>query len=184
MKFPTKYDEHDRFFTNKGNRYRTVYGSKLDRNHNIVVEPKGKEDLYSYINSWADSVDIEVLLKRFQAGDQQALLQRAGSYIDVASLPTNLNDFVEYSMNATSFFNTLPVEIKEQFGNNVLEFISKVGTEEWNKIMDTSPAQIDKEISDNRKAVTKKLKDEVNHVPTVVPSVFDDPQTDEGKDVQ
>lgn len=183
MEFRSKYDEHKRFYSNKGNRYKVTYGSKLDQNHNIIVEPKGQEDLYAYINSWADSVDIEVLLKRFQAGDQQALMQRAGSYIDIASLPTNLNEFIEYSASATSFFNTLPIEIKEKFGNNVLEFISSVGTDEWNKIMDTSPAQIDQEYSDHRKAVTKKLKDEVNHVPTVVPSVFDDPK-DEGKDVQ
>ena len=173
-KFRIKYDNHKRVHCEPGSPIRIVYGSELDKNHNIVVKEKGTDNLYAYINSFADSVDINVLLARFTNGDQQALMQRAASYIDISSLPTNMNDFVQFSRSATSFFDTLPIEVKQKFDNNVLTFISMVGTKEWNEIMDTTAYAEKKAVEKKSAEISKKLKDEVNHVPTVVPSVFDD----------
>lgn len=154
MAFRTKYDRKP-INTNPGNGIRTVYGSKLDSKKNIVIEKKGEENLYAYINSFADSVDINVLLARFANGDREALLQRAGAYIDVASMPTNINDFIEYSRSAQALYDTLPAAVKEKFGNNVMQFISSVNDKEWNEIMNTSKAQINKEISDESRDAKK-----------------------------
>lgn len=184
-KFRTKYDKRDRVHCDPGHPIKIVYGSELDKEHNIIVQEKGKEDLYAYINSFADSVDINVLLARFTNGDEQALKQRAAAYIDIASLPTNMNDFIAYSRNATSFFDTLPIEVKEKFNNNVLEFISQVGTPEFNEIMSLSANDYQKQTAEESQKRSKKLKDEVNHVPTVVPSVFDEetPETPKTEDI-
>lgn len=179
MEFKRKWDEHKRYISEPGSGVRITYGSELDQNKNIIVKPKGEENLYAYINSFADSVDINVLLARFTNGDEMALKQRAASYIDISSLPTNLNEFIEYSRNATSFFETLPVTVKEKFNNNVLEFIAGIGTKEWDEIMNTSQAKEMKKTSDEARKKTKKLKDEVEHRPVIVPSVFDDTPIEE-----
>lgn len=173
MEFRTKYQRND-IETNPGDPIRTVYGAKYDNKHNLIVEEKGKEDFYAFINSFADSVDINVLVTRFTNGDREALLQRAGAYIDVSSMPTNLNDFISLSQSATALFDTLPVEVKKKFDNNVMEFVSMVGTKEWNEIMDTSQVEERKKITDQQKAATKKNKESVK----VSNSVYGDQPTE------
>ena len=160
MKFRTKYDRNA-VFAEPGSPVRTVYGAKYDNKHNLVVEKKAEENFYAYINSFADSVDINVLVTRFTNGDREALLQRAGAYIDVSSMPTNLNDFISLSQSATALFDTLPVEVKSKFDNNVMEFVSMVGTKEWNDIMDTSQAAERKKVSDKKKEAAEIMQQSI-----------------------
>ena len=156
--FRNKYDRRE-IFSCPGDPIREIREAEYDKSKNITVVPKGKENFYAYINSFAESVDIHVLLARFQNGDKEALLQRAGAYIDISALPTNLNEFIELSRNAENLFNTLPVEVKEKFNNNVVEFISTIGDKSWNEKMSTSKAQIKNDISENSKKAQKAHKD-------------------------
>ena len=156
--FRTKYERVEKVSI-PGNPIKDQLAGEYDKNKNIVVVPKGKINQYAYINSFADSVDIHVLLARFQNGDKEALLQRAGAYIDISALPTNINEFIELSRNAENLFNTLPVEVKEKFNNNVVEFISTVGDKEWIEKMNTSQAAEKVIVSDNSKKVSKKNKE-------------------------
>lgn len=129
-----------------GSPIRTVREAVYDKRKNITVVEKGKENFYAYINSFADSCDINVLLARYRNGEKDALLQRAGAYIDISSMPANINEFIDLSRSAENLFNTLPVETKEKFNNNVMEFISTVGDPEWIEKMKDSPADIAKNI--------------------------------------
>lgn len=158
MKFRNKY-ERVTAFAESGSPIRTVKEAVYDKNKNITVKPKGEENFYAYINSFADSVDINVLLARFKAGDKEALLQRAGAYIDISSMPANINDFIELSRNAENLFSSLPVEVKEKFNNNVMEFISTVGDPEWIEKMKTSPDAIQKQIVVDSKNAAKIHKE-------------------------
>lgn len=166
MKFRTKYDRVVRE-TDPGDPIQIVRAGEYDKAHVIKVVEKGKKDLYAYINSFADSVDIHVLLNRFKNGDKESLLQRAGAYIDISSLPTNINEFIELSRNAESLFNSLPVEVKESFNNNVVEFISTIGDPEWNEKMAKSPALLQQEASEKAK-MSKKAHQEAIKMNNVV----------------
>lgn len=163
MEFRTKYDRKE-VKSEHGSPIKNVYSAKYDKEHNIVIEKKATENLYSYINSFADSVDINILLSRFVAGDKEALLRRAGSYIDLSNIPTNLNEFIEFQRSTENLFKTLPVEIKEKFNNNVMEFLSKVGEKDWLEIMDTSQYDIKKELSNMSKEVAEINKNAVKIV--------------------
>lgn len=143
--FKTQYDKHDHVYCESGDRYRMIKAGVLDSKKNIVVKEKGKEDFYAYINSFADSVNIHVLLARFANGDKDALLQRAGAFIDLSAMPTDINGFVELYHNGQAYFDSLQPEIKEKFNNNMIEFISKIGTKEWSEIMKQSPNDIKQE---------------------------------------
>ena len=106
MKFRTQYERKE-VFTDPGSPIRKIRAAEYDKQKNIEVVDKGEEDLYAYINSFADSVDIHVLLARFMNGDKESLLQRAGAYIDVSSVPTNINDFIDLAKNAESVFSPI-----------------------------------------------------------------------------
>lgn len=158
MKFRNKYDRLV-VKAESGSPIRIVKEAVYDRNKNITVKPKGEENFYAYINSFSDSVDINVLLARFKAGDKEALLQRAGAYIDISSMPANINEFIELSRNAENLFSTLPVEVKEKFNNNVVEFVSTVGDPDWIEKMKTSPDEIQKRIVVDSKKTAKLNKE-------------------------
>ena len=156
MEFRTKYDKRPRYYTDPGSPIEDVLEAEYNKKKQLEVVKKGEKDLYAYINSFADSVDIHVLLARFANGDKEALLQRAGAYIDISALPTNINDFIALSRNAENLFNGLPVEIKAKFNNNVVEFISKIGDDDWKEIMSTSPDEIRNNIIDSSIETKKK----------------------------
>lgn len=159
--FRTKYERKE-IFTNHGDPIQIVKAGEYDKNHQIKVVEKGKKNLYAYINSFADSVNIHVLLARFKNGDKESLLQRAGAYIDISALPTNINEFIELSRNAETLFNSLPVEVKESFNNNVVEFISTIGDDSWKEKMSKSPALLKEEANNSFKAATEAHKAAVN----------------------
>ena len=99
MEFRTQFDKRPRYNCEPGSPIKDILAGEYNKQKQLVVVKKGEENLYAYINSFADSVDINVLLARFANGDKEALLQRAGAYIDISSLPTNINDFIELSRN-------------------------------------------------------------------------------------
>lgn len=165
--FRTKY-QRVQVNAETGSPIRVVREAVYDKRKNITVVEKGKENLYAYINSFADSVDINVLLARYRNGEKDALLQRAGAYIDISSMPTNINEFIDLSRSAQNLFDTLPIETKEKFNNNVMEFISTVGDPEWIEKMNESPSEIAKNIvvgSKQTADLNKELaKPELNRV--------------------
>ena len=141
--FRTQYDR-ERVTSNEGCPVKEVFEGRIDKYGNIVVEKKGEKDLYAYINSFADSVDINVLLARFANGDKNALLQRAADYFDISNIPTNIADLLNLVNDGKRFFESLPVEVKKAFDNNFNKFITTTDTQEWYEIMCQSPNDIEK----------------------------------------
>lgn len=156
MQFRTKYDRRE-VISNPGDPIRIIRAGEL-KNNVLTVVDKGKENLYAYINSFADSVNIHVLLNRFKNGDTESLMQRAGAYIDISALPSNINEFMQLARNAENLFNTLPIEVKNAFNNNVVEFISTIGDDSWKEKMAASPAQIYSEKNEEYKEIAKANK--------------------------
>lgn len=163
--------------TNPGSFTKNVYGSEYDKQHRLVVVKKGEEDLKAYINSFAESVNLHVILKRFQNGDRKSLIDRIGDYVDISAIPDNMNELMAVSKNLESGFERLPASVKEKFNNNVQEFKAIAGTEEWLEKLQGSEYSIMREEDKAIQAVTKINQDIVNHVPVHNPGdvIIDDP---------
>lgn len=131
--FKTLYSERVRYFTDPGSPIKIVYGSSLDKNGNIIVKEKGRENLADYIDSFAESCDLSVILNRFLHGDTEALNQKKALFMDLTEMPTNYNDMVNQFNNARELFNGLPTDVKEKFDNDINKFYCTVGTEDWFK---------------------------------------------------
>ena len=85
--FDTQYSPHNRISSNPGSPVKVLYGGKYDANGRVVLEKKGEENLYDYIQSFRDSVDLNVILARFTNGDVEALNKAQGFYADVTDFP-------------------------------------------------------------------------------------------------
>lgn len=122
--FVTQYRPRIRFISNGGQRERILYQPKFDENGVMDLVESGKEDLYDFIQSNAESVDIHVILARFQNGDIDALSRVQGAYGDFTNMPTSYAELLNRVNEGQSFFNSLPVDIRAKFNHNFAEFMA------------------------------------------------------------
>lgn len=143
MKIRNIYDR-ERIRSCPGTPEKIVYGSKVLSNGRIATFEKSKEDYYAYINSFADSVDINKTIQKFVNGDINALNQRKGEFIDCTQFPTNYAEVLNVINNATNIFNSLPIEDRAKFNFNLNEFIIAIGTEKYNQVLGVKQDEVEK----------------------------------------
>lgn len=153
--FDTQYTPRERIHPCAGSRVKQLYAGRYDANGRVVLEEKGTEDLYAYIQSFADSVDINVILARFANGDTEALSRAQGFYADVTDFPPNMADALNRINQAEEMFKSLPLEVRQKFDCSFEQFLSQSGTEDWlskmgmsaDKLVESeTPAQIVPEV--------------------------------------
>lgn len=133
MDFRTQFDEHVRFFTEPGDPIKILYGLEVDKKGVTQLVEKGKYDLYEYIQSHADSVDIHKILERFQNGDIDALNKYQGYYGDITEAPKSFADALNSVIKAKDLFNSLPLEVRARFDHSPEQFIAALGTDKFNE---------------------------------------------------
>uniref|UniRef100_A0AAU8B216 Internal scaffolding protein n=1 Tax=Dulem virus 109 TaxID=3145586 RepID=A0AAU8B216_9VIRU len=127
MKFEhTLYRPYGRVHSNSGSPTKILYGSRYDDAGRLVLEEKGTEDLYGFIQSFADSVDIHVILKRFQNGDHTALQAVQGFYGDFTEMPKTYAELLNTVNAGQDYFSSLPVDVRANFGHSFAEFMASI----------------------------------------------------------
>lgn len=118
-------------YTESGSDIKVIYSSKVNDDGTIELVPSGKEDWQSYIESFADSVDINYIIARYQNGDLSALNQRNGVFGDFTQMPKTYAEMLQVQINAKDAFDRLPVDVKEKFHNDFNQYLATAGSEEW-----------------------------------------------------
>jgi hypothetical protein len=124
MEFKTQYDARDRVFTDPGSPEHITYAGHYDEKGRVVLEESGRENIYDFIQSHAESCDIHVLMKRYQNGDVEALSQKQGFYGDFLDFPKTYAEALNHMHEMERQFMALPVETREKFGNSFTEFLA------------------------------------------------------------
>lgn len=124
MQFKTQYDARDRFFSDPGSPEHITYAGHYDEKGRVVLEESGRENIYDFIQSHAESCDIHVLMKRYQNGDVAALSQKQGFYGDFLDFPKTYAEALNHMNEMERQFMALPVETREKFGNSFTEFLA------------------------------------------------------------
>ena len=122
--FRSQFGEHEHFLTNPGNREKTLFAGSYNSDGTVEIRETGKEDLYGYIQSHKDSVDIHVLLKRYQNGETDVMQRVQGFYGDVTELPDTYAGVLDVIQKANTLFAQLPADKRAMFHNNPEEFIA------------------------------------------------------------
>lgn len=130
VKFRTQYDR-ERVRTNHGSREKIILTPEFDRHGHFELVESGKENLYEYIQSFKESVDINVILKRFANGDTSALSKKQGMYGDFTQSPKTYAEMLDRIIKAEAYFDSLPVETRAKFDHNFGKFVSEMGSEAW-----------------------------------------------------
>jgi hypothetical protein len=124
MQFKTQYDARDRVFSDPGSPEHITYAGHYDEKGRVVLEESGRENIYDFIQSHAESCDIHVLMKRYQNGDVDALSQKQGFYGDFLDFPKTYAEALNHMNEMERQFMSLPVDTREKFGNSFTEFLA------------------------------------------------------------
>lgn len=124
MVFQTQFRMPERFLSNPGTSVKILYGPEFDEKGRMNLVEKGRENLYDFIQSFKESVDIHVLLKRFSNGETDVLSKVQGFYGDFSEFPRTYADLLNTVNEGEAFFNGLPVEVRSKFGHSFPVFMS------------------------------------------------------------
>lgn len=124
MQFQTQFRKRERFLTNPGSPVKILYGPEFDEKGRMNLVEKGRENLYDFIQSFKESVDIHVLLKRYANGETDVLSKIQGFYGDFSEFPRTYADLLNTVNEGEAFFNGLPVEVRSKFGHSFPVFMS------------------------------------------------------------
>ena len=129
--FDTQYTPHERIVANAGSPVKVLFRGKYDANGRVVLEKSGEENFYDYIQSFRDSVDLNVILARFTNGEVDALSKAQGFYADVTDFPKNMAEALNRINQAEEMFKALPLETRQKFDCSFEQFLAQSGTEDW-----------------------------------------------------
>lgn len=127
MEFKTQYSPKDRTFSCPGSPEHIMYSGHYDEKGRVVLEESGRVNLYDEIQSHAESVDIHVLMKRYQNGDVTALSQAQGFFGDQLDFPKTYAEALNHMHEMERQFMSLPVDVRQNFGNSFSEFLAASG---------------------------------------------------------
>lgn len=134
MIFRTQFNEHTRFFTEPGKGIVNTYKMTVSEDGKQELAISGKDDLYASIQSYRDSVDINVILKRFVNGETDVLSRTQGTYGDFTQMPRTMAELQQRVIDAENLFNALPLETRAEFDYSPSQFFAAMGTEKFEKI--------------------------------------------------
>lgn len=130
-KFRTLYTDRKIVNIEPGSGIKDEYQLRVVDGTKTLVKT-GQTDLYEYIQSHADSVDIHKILERCALMDDYSPLMRMpAQFMDVSEMPKNLAEAYAAVQDAENFFNRMPTDIKEKYDNNFIQFIQDIGSEHF-----------------------------------------------------
>lgn len=123
-----------------GDRMHTTYLEKVDPvTGHKYIEPNGKTNVYARIQASLEDSKIENILRRAQAGDETALQEAVGHYIDATALPGSFGEMQSQIARAKSVFERLPLEVREKFDFSPEKYIARFGEPDWLEALGIKP---------------------------------------------
>lgn len=122
--FKTQYDARDRIQSNPGNPIKQLYTGSYNERGQVELTEDGTEDLYAFIQSFAESTDIHAILRRYQNGEVDVLEKVQGFYGDITEMPKTYAEALQRISDSEKVFFTLPVDVRAKFNHSFSEFLA------------------------------------------------------------
>ena len=122
--FKTQYDARDRVESNPGNPVKQLYAGAYNERGQVELKEDGTEDLYAFIQSFAESTDIHSILQRYQNGEVDVLEKVQGFYGDITEMPKTYAEALQRIADSEKVFMSLPVDVRAKFGHSFSQFLA------------------------------------------------------------
>lgn len=146
MNFRTMYDSFERTPSNPGSPEEPEYAPVVDEFGAVSLEVVGTTDVRSFIDSFRESCDLNVILARYANGDASALCQRQGTFFDATEMPSSYAEMLQTVITAETEFKKLPLAVRERFDNSFHKWLSLMDRpDEFNRLMSLNDDKPDPE---------------------------------------
>lgn len=125
-----KYFNND-IYSNAGSPIKDLFSPIVNEDGTITLEKSGEENITEFINSFAESTDIDSIVRRFTNGEIGILNQKDGTFGDFTNVPKTYAEFLQKKIDAENVFKKLPLELKDKFDNDINKFLVSAGSNEW-----------------------------------------------------
>lgn len=169
MKFYSAYDKPPKTPCDSGSPYKTIYKRSVDENGMPCLEESGKENIYQKIQLCAKGNLVSDLIDRAKRGDPNAIPEPIESFVDCTKLPKNLLEARNQLVRAESYFNELPVDVRNKYGNNFANFLSAIDSGTFVKetvIKAREAAELEKFRADQKASSPPLSTDQINYIKT------------------
>ncbi len=122
--FKTQYDARDRIESNPGNPIKQLYTGSYNERGQVELKEDGTENIYDFIQSFAESTDIHAIMRRFENGEVDVLEKVQGFYGDVTEMPKTYAEALQRIADSEKVFMSLPVDVRAKFGHSFSEFLA------------------------------------------------------------
>ncbi len=158
--FKTQYDARDRIETNPGSPLKQLYAGSYNERGQVVLREDGTENIYDYIQSFAESTDIHAIMRRFENGEVDVLEKVQGFYGDITEMPRTYAEALQRIADSEKVFMSLPVDVRAKFGHSFSEFLAASNDADF---LDRLGVQVEKPVSSepNPEVVKPVVKEEV-----------------------
>lgn len=142
--FKTQYDARDRIQSNPGNPLKQLYAGSYNERGQVVLREDGTENLYDFIQSFAESTDIHAIMRRFENGEVDVLEKVQGFYGDITEMPKTYAEALQRIADSEKIFMSLPVDVRAKFGHSFSEFLASSNDADF---LDRLGVQVDKPVA-------------------------------------
>lgn len=125
------FGSHIRIKAVTGDPVKDEFIGRYDDRGHLQLVSSGKTNLYEFIQSHADSVDINILMAKFRNGDTEALTRVQGIYADISDMPKTMADLLNKVKAGEDAFMALDVETRGLFNHSLAQWLASAGTPEW-----------------------------------------------------
>lgn len=123
----------ERHITPAGSPFRPVYKLKFSGKTGAEeLERTGKENFQEYIQSFAESCDLSVIISRVHAGEVDLLSARIGSYGDFRNLPQTKAEMMQSVIDSKQIWDSLTDQQRGEF-EDFNDFAGSAGSADWLK---------------------------------------------------
>lgn len=122
-------------YTNPGTTTVPKYESVVEKDGSIRLIPAGVRQLDLEIQADRDAGDINIIVRRYVAGDTTVLNRTQGWYGDISQFPKTRQDMLQTVMSAEARFDELPLELREKFDNDWRKAFAAMDTPQFEEIV-------------------------------------------------
>lgn len=102
---------------------------KFSPDGNMFLEYGKTKNRQDEINSYKAACDVNMLVRRYENGDQLALLRdNTGAFADLSNLPRHIHEAQALSNQVNTLYNSMGADIKARY-SNVYDFLEAFSTE-------------------------------------------------------
>lgn len=159
--FKTQYDARDRIQSHPGNPIKQLYSGSYNERGQVELKEDGTEDLYAFIQSFAESTDIHSILRRYQNGEIDVLEKVQGFYGDVTEMPTTYAEALQRIADSEKVFMSLPVEVRAKFGHSFSQFLAASQDDDFLDRLGVKPTDQPAAVPVDRAPVDNSVKEAV-----------------------